>query len=270
MGAARSWKPKVARKPAPWGGPLGGGRNGLGYDADQALGARPVVLHGARLQREQGEVAAHADVGTGVNHRPDLANQDVSGQHVLAGVALDATALCLRVAAVLGATLTFFVCHGIPRLGGVDRGDLQRGERLAMTGLAAVRLAALVLEDGDLLAAALLDDLGIDRDPGDPRLSDAHVATVVGEQLRVERELRARVTLELFDPQCLALLDAILLSTSLNDGVHGTGALQAKRGSLGRRSLLSSATATEVQENRQSADFPELPRCCPQRCPNLE
>ena len=40
--------------------------------------------------------------GAGVNHGADLANQDVAREHDLAGVALDAAALRLRVAAVTG------------------------------------------------------------------------------------------------------------------------------------------------------------------------
>ena len=73
-----------------------------------------------------------------------------------------------------------------------DRGDLQRRERLAVPGLAAVALAALVLEDDDLLAQALIEDLGLDRDAVDGRLADLDVAAVVGEQQRTEGDLRSR------------------------------------------------------------------------------
>ena len=49
----------------------------------------------------------------GVDHGADLADQDVAREHDLAGVALDAPALRLRVAAVAGAALTFLVRHGL-------------------------------------------------------------------------------------------------------------------------------------------------------------
>src|SRR5438132_589560 len=102
-----------------------------------------------------------------------------------------------------------------------------------MAGLASVGLPALVLEDDDLLAAAMLDDLGIDRDARDHRLADANVAAVVGEQERVEVHLRARGPDQLFDAQGFTLRDTILLSTSLNDGVHEERCPPGERGSLG-------------------------------------
>src|SRR4051794_10893395 len=59
---------------------------------DRARAGAPVV-HLAVGEREQREVAAHADVRPGMNHGADLANEDVARQHDLAGVALDAPAL---------------------------------------------------------------------------------------------------------------------------------------------------------------------------------
>ena len=93
-----------------------------------------------------------------------------------------------------------------------DRGDLQRRERLAVALLAAVALAALVLEDDDLLAQALLDNLGLDRDAADRRLADLDAAAVVGEQQGPERDLRAGGTDELLDAKGLPFADTILLS----------------------------------------------------------
>src|SRR5262245_54354155 len=106
---------------------------------------------------------------------------------------------------------------------GLDLGDLEGREGLAVSRLAAVALAALVLEDGDLLAQALLDDLGLDLDAGHLGLADRDAARVVGEEQGVEGELAASRARELLDAQELALGDAVLLSTSLNHGVHRTG-----------------------------------------------
>src|SRR6185436_5984438 len=115
--------------------------------------ARLDELHLAALEGEEGEVAAHADVAAGVDGRANLTDEDVSREDELAGVALDSAALAVRIAAVAGAALTFLVCHCVPltRLRRADGRDLERRERLAVALLAAVALAALVLEDDDLL-----------------------------------------------------------------------------------------------------------------------
>ena len=128
----------------------------------------------------------------GVEDGADLANQDVAGQDDLTAVALDPAPLRLRVAAVAGAPLTFFVSHGLQPFAPARMAViLSDGERLPVARLAAVALAALVLEDDDLLAEPLLDDLGLDRDAGDGRLADLDPAAVVGEQERPERHLGA-------------------------------------------------------------------------------
>src|SRR5579863_8944580 len=101
-----------------------------------------------------------------------------------------------------------------------NRGDLQRREGLAVARLAAIALAALVLEDDDLLPQALLQDLGLDRDARHGRAAHLDLAGVVSEQQRAEGDLRARRTVELLDAQGLPLGDAILFSTRCDDGVH--------------------------------------------------
>jgi hypothetical protein len=52
-------------------------------------------------------------VRPGVNHGAHLANQNIARQHLLAVVPLDPTPLPVGVAAVSGASLTFFMCHEI-------------------------------------------------------------------------------------------------------------------------------------------------------------
>src|SRR5579862_7493530 len=108
-----------------------------------------------------------------------------------------------------------------------NRGDLQRREGLTVAGLAAVALAALVLEDDDLLAEALLEDLGLDGDAGDRGTTHLDLAGVVGEQQRAEGDLRAGRADELLHAEGLSLGDSILFSTRRDDGVHETKALQA-------------------------------------------
>src|SRR3954465_7081770 len=94
-------------------------------------------------------------------------------------------------------------------LGGrADGGDLHRGEGLPVTGLAAVALPALVLEDDDLLAQAVLDDLGLDGHAADRGTADGDVPSVVSHEERSERELRPGGAGELLDTKGLPLADA--------------------------------------------------------------
>jgi hypothetical protein len=79
--------------------------------------------------------------------------------------------------------------------------------------LAAVALPALVLEEDDLLAEPLLDDLGLDRDALDGGLAHLHAAAVVGEQERPEGHLGAGRPHELLHAQGFTLADAVLFST---------------------------------------------------------
>ena len=173
-------------------------------------------------QREQGEVTAHADVGAGVDDGADLANQDVTRQDHFARVTLDTAPLRLRIAPVARAPLAFLVRHGCllpsslsalafaPARIAVILSDVN-GCR--WPALAAVALAALVLEEDDLLAEPLLDDLGLDGHAGDGRLTDLDAAAVIGEQERPERSAWSRRPLELLHAQGFTLADAVLFST---------------------------------------------------------
>jgi hypothetical protein len=76
-----------------------------------ALVAR--VLDEAVDAREQGVVLALADIPAGEDLRAALAHQDAAGQHPLAAEALDAQALRVRFAVVLGRGLAFLVSHDV-------------------------------------------------------------------------------------------------------------------------------------------------------------
>src|SRR5687767_5814254 len=86
-----------------------------------------------------------------------------------------------------------------------------------------VVLATAKLEDDELVAAALLDDLTGDLCTGDDGLADVDARAVAtgDEQHAIEHDLRAFIAGELFDHDGLARLDSILLSTCFDDGVHG-------------------------------------------------
>src|SRR5690242_18544116 len=68
-------------------------------------------LHVAVGEREQRVVLAEPDVQPGEETRATLPHEDVAGQHVLPAEALDAEALRIRLAVVLGRGLALFVRH---------------------------------------------------------------------------------------------------------------------------------------------------------------
>src|SRR2546426_4355041 len=82
------------------------------HDARPApLLAEPLVEHGAVAEREEREVAAHADVRPRVHVGAALTDEDVAGPHALAGEDLDPAPLPPAVAPVAGAALTLLVRH---------------------------------------------------------------------------------------------------------------------------------------------------------------
>src|SRR3990167_2878694 len=105
---------------------------------------------------------------------------------------------------------------------GVDRGDLDRRVVLAVTVLANVVLPPTKLEDDELGAAALLDDLAGDLCTGEGRLADGDVAAVArgDEEDLVEHDLGPFIADELLDNDGLAGLDPILLTTRGDHRVH--------------------------------------------------
>src|SRR6185436_19996168 len=104
----------------------------------------------------------------------------------------------------------------------LDLGDLDRGVVLAMPVATDVVLAAAELEDHELLAAAVLDDLPGDLGAGDQRLADVDGRAVPrgDQQDLVEHHGRALFTGELLVHHGLAGLDPVLLATRLDHGVH--------------------------------------------------
>src|SRR6188768_4292075 len=108
-------------------------------DVDGLATALLAELHRTRDEREQRVVAATADAVAGVEVRAALADEDLAGLDGLAAEALDAEVLGVAVATVAGRGRTLLVCHvkksfvsSGRRRSGVDRGDLDLGERLAV------------------------------------------------------------------------------------------------------------------------------------------
>lgn len=118
-----------------------------------------IPLDGAILESEKGMVAANPHVAAGMEARAPLADQDRPGEYEFAAETLDAQPLGMAVTAVLGGALSFFVCHGKESV--LDGFDADDGKLLPVAVLAAVSLAALLLEYGHLLAAFVFKDFGL-------------------------------------------------------------------------------------------------------------
>src|SRR5262245_12341686 len=129
------------------------------------LSIDPLELHDPVHRREQRIVAADLDVPARVEARAALAHQDAAGAHRLAAEALDPEPLRVAFAPVPGRADPFLVCHRCflsTRLGSPSNHhfvDADLGEPLTVPLLLPVVLAALALEDDDLLVPAVPQDL---------------------------------------------------------------------------------------------------------------
>src|SRR5262245_31112244 len=109
-----------------------------------------------------------------------LADQDVAGDDLLAAELLDAEALALGVAAVTSLAACFFLCHGTCAGLAHDLLDLDLREILTVTLFLVRILAAAVLDDADLLAAAVAHDFRRDLAAGHRRRAEL-VLVAVGD-----------------------------------------------------------------------------------------
>jgi len=89
-----------------------------------------------------------------------------------------------------------------------------------MTLLGAVTCLGPVLEDNDLLAASLAQDLGGDAGAVDDRLADNGRLAVSNEQDAAEVDRVTRRSGQLVDLELGAQFDAILLAAGFDDCVH--------------------------------------------------
>src|SRR5688572_6434803 len=114
-------------------------------------------LHLAVGLGEDRVVLAHAGIDARVELAAALPHDDVPRNHVLAAEVLDAEALGGRVAAVAGTATCFLMCH--VRYSGLcaeNLRDLDLRVVLPMTLFLVVMLAAAMLDDADLVFAAVL------------------------------------------------------------------------------------------------------------------
>src|SRR5581483_8398437 len=209
-------------------------------------------------QREQRVVASAADAGSRVDAGSPLAHDDRPGAHALPTERLDPEPLGLGVSSVLRGSAALLVCHrafegtrrplfrgflaggrglGVllvrlrcargpargcsfrSRRAQAHLGDLEQGHELPVTLAARVPGLVLVLEDLDLVALLLAEELG--RDHGAlGLLSVVGRAVVVHDEQRSERHGLADGAVQVLDLDHVARLDLLLFPTRLDDRVH--------------------------------------------------
>ena len=94
-------------------------RAGSGRRDDVDSSSFAIELDDAVGQRKERIVGALSDVAPGEKLGADLSHQNVAGPDLLAAESLHAAALTVRITAVSGRALSFFVCHGVMLLGPV-------------------------------------------------------------------------------------------------------------------------------------------------------
>src|SRR3954451_15668676 len=237
------------------------GRGAVGRHRHDAAAAADRELHGAGRAGVQRVVAAHADALAGLEAAAALTDDDLAPGDGLAGEHLHAEAFGVRVAAVAGGAEALLVCHLLRRLlGGLglratpraaavaraaradDVGDLDAGEVLPVAGALAIAALGLELEDPQLLAANVLDDLRVDANPREVVGTEHDV--VGAEHDGLERHGGARLIGQALDEEGLALLDAVLLAAGLHDRIHAGFSVCGSCFRLGSGTAPSASAAT--------------------------
>src|SRR5471030_3200057 len=174
---------------------------GPGTERDEAVGGG-----------EEGVVAADTDILARVHLGAALADQDIARHDLLAAEALHAEAASVGIAAVTRRAACFFMCHRTAPVAllGDDLFDLDHRQILTMTVLAPRILAAALLEDDQVFAAALLHDRADNLGAGNGGLADL----VAHHQDVGELDLGAGFALETLNGERVVGGDRVLFSRS--------------------------------------------------------
>src|SRR3954466_9312007 len=179
-----------------------------GNDVHDAAAPATRELDGARRFGEQRVVLADAHALARPEARAALADDDLAAGHGLAGEDLHAEALGVGVAAVAGGAEALLVCH-LLRPSREDVGDLDARELLAVAVELLVAALRLELEDAELRAALVAEDLGGDRGRAEVL---AELGVVGAHHQRLKVDGGPFIGGQPLDEELVALLDAVLLA----------------------------------------------------------
>src|SRR5690606_28024919 len=131
-------------------------------------------------------IAAKADVRTRMEFGAALTDKNLAAEHRLAAKALHAETTTGRVTTVARRAACFFVSHDALLFLAADGGDFDVRFSLTVTDLAAIGVAAALLEHRDLVALLRFDERAGD---GEAReiLAELHAAAVARHQHITER-----------------------------------------------------------------------------------
>ncbi|CAH2600233.1 protein of unknown function [Rhodovastum atsumiense] len=205
---------------------LGGHRQRRHRDMHAVVG---LALEGdvAVDQREDGVVAAEADIAARLPAGAALAEDDVACHHRLATGLLEAEAPAFRIAPVAGRTACLFMCHLSLSLGRGDLGDAQHGHVLAVAVLATAVLPAALLEDDDRVQPVLGDHGRGHGGAGDGGGAHGEPGLAADGEDVGEGDGGAGFGFQLLDLQHGVRGDAVLLSAGADDCEHRSGILSS-------------------------------------------
>jgi hypothetical protein len=199
---------------------------------------QPLELDNSGDLGKQGAVLADADILSGVDFGPVLADQDGPGLDQLAPVPLYAEALPGAVAPVSRTSLPLFMGHeNLPKsskqsmkiqilnfavLLNADFVDPHGGEGLAMPLALVVPFPPFHLENDDLFRPALVQNLPHHLDVG--QIGGAYQDLLAFGVIQNVGDLDPIPSLaeDFFHPQGVSGRNLVLLSPCLDDGVHGS------------------------------------------------
>src|SRR5262245_14828940 len=209
------------------------------YADDAAVRAVVLESHLAGDLRVDRVVFSDAGVQAGAEASSALADDDRAAGHEVAVVGFDAEPLRVRVAAVAGAALSFFMSHSAFTKSTVDSRlhqnvfDSHAREDRAVAPGPAHALAALLLEHADLRPARLALDDRDDAGVGDERRTGEDVAAVLfDEQHLFERQFGPGFTDGAVYQHDAPWRDLQLTPAALDDRVHSLPLLLQETPSL--------------------------------------
>lgn len=164
-------------------------------------------------------ISADTYILTWVEVGAALTNNNIAWNYGLATVNFYTKTLALGVASVAGTTAGFLVCHVINSLC-VDCSDLHFSEVLTVTSALLEVLTTTELNDMNLFAATLLNDLANNLNGSKIRSAYIYIVAISGQQNFVEFNRFANGLLDQLEADYIVNRYAMLLAAFENNSVH--------------------------------------------------